>query len=109
MRAARVRSANDRKYSGVHAGEIFGGKLIRYVRPEYPRWAKRRGIQGVVEFTAVVGKDGTIERLTLLKGPKELVPYAEAAIRQWRYEPILLNGVPLETITDEAVDFTLNQ
>lgn len=109
MRTAHMRSANDRKYSGVHVGEIFGRKLIRYVRPEYPRWAKLRGIQGVVEFAAVVGKDGTIKRLTLLKGPKELVPYAEAAVRQWRYAPILLNGVPLETITDETVDFTLNQ
>jgi outer membrane biosynthesis protein TonB len=38
-----------------------------------------------------------------------LVPAAQAAVKQWRYEPTLLNGVPVEVATRIDVNFTLSQ
>jgi protein TonB len=69
--------------------------------------AKQVRIQGAVEFTAVIGKTGGIEHLQLLHGHPLLVKAAEEAILQWKYKPTLLNGEPVEVITDIVVNFTL--
>lgn len=64
-------------------------------------------LQGTVELRATVGKDGRVRDLTFVKGPSELVPYAEAAVRKWRSEPMILNGVPVEAKTDIMAPFLL--
>jgi len=38
-----------------------------------------------------------------------LVASAQEAVRQWRYKPTLLNGEPVEVVTQIDVNFTLNQ
>jgi periplasmic protein TonB len=38
-----------------------------------------------------------------------LVQAAEQAVKTWRYEPTLLNGVPVEVVTEIDVDFTLSE
>lgn len=78
--------------------------MIRYVRPIYPGWARKQGIEGIVEFVGTVGKDGRVRDLVFVKGPKLLAPFAEAAIREWRYET-----VSFETETQILIDFTLRQ
>jgi protein TonB len=65
-------------------------------------------VQGVVEFTAVISKRGTIDNLQLVSGHPLLVAAAREAILQWRYKPTLLNGEPVEVITNIVVNFTLN-
>jgi protein TonB len=62
-----------------------------------------------VEFTAAISKDGRIEKLQLVRGHPLLVPAARQAVEQWRYRPTLLNGEPVEVITDIVVNFTLSQ
>jgi len=61
-----------------------------------------------VVFTAVISKAGTIENLQLVSGHPILVKAAEEAIRQWRYKPTILNGEPVEVITNIEVNFTLS-
>ena len=82
-------------------------RLIRKVQPEYPPMARQIRLQGAVEFTAVIGKSGAIENLQLLHGHPLLVQAAEQAILQWRYKPTLLNGEPVEVVTNIVVNFTL--
>jgi periplasmic protein TonB len=82
-------------------------QLIHQVQPTYPPMAKQVRVQGVVEFTAVIGKTGNIENLQLVRGHPMLVKAAEEAILQWKYKPTLLNGEPVEVITDIVVNFTL--
>jgi protein TonB len=60
-----------------------------------------------VEFEAVIGKDGTIEDLKLLRGHPLLVKAALDAVRRWRYQPTLLNGEPIEVVTEITVNFKL--
>ena len=93
----------------VRIGSIQESSLIRKVMPVYPAAAKAARVQGVVEFTAIISKEGTIENLKLVHGHPLLVNAAREAVLQWKYRPTLLNGQPVEVITDIFVSFTLNQ
>jgi TonB family protein len=90
-------------------GNIAQAKLVRQARPAYPVEAKQARIQGVVQLMAVIAKDGTILSLEVQSGHPMLVPAALEAVRQWVYEPTLLNGNPVEVITQIDVNFTLAQ
>jgi protein TonB len=80
---------------------------IKGVAPVYPPLAKSARIQGDVKFTAVIGKDGTVQKLTFISGHPLLVQAARDAAIQWTYTPMTLNGEPVEVFTDITVHFTL--
>lgn len=88
---------------------VTQANLIRYVTPVYPALAKQARVQGSVRFTAIIGKDGTIQSLQLIDGHPLLVKAAEDAVKQWLYKPTLLNGEPVEIVTQIDVNFTLSQ
>jgi periplasmic protein TonB len=90
-------------------GNVQAAKLVRQPKPLYPPLAKQARISGVVRFNAVIGKDGTIQNLTLVSGHPLLVPSAQEAVRQWVYQPTTLNGEPVEVVTTIDVNFTLSQ
>jgi protein TonB len=90
-------------------GNVMAAKLIRQPKPVYPPLAKQARIQGTVRFNAVIGKDGTIQNLTLVSGHPLLVPSAQDAVRQWLYQPTTLNGEAVEVVTQIDVNFTLSQ
>jgi protein TonB len=90
-------------------GNVQAANLIRKVVPVYPPLAKQARISGVVRFTAIIGRDGAIQNLTLISGHPLLVPAATEAVKQWLYRPTLLNGEPVEVITQIDVNFTLSQ
>src|SRR5579872_3392259 len=90
-------------------GNVQAANLIKKVVPVYPPLAKQARIQGTVRFTAIIGKDGTIQNLQLVSGHPLLVPSATQAVKQWVYKPTLLNGEPVEVITQIDVNFTLSQ
>src|SRR5438094_7255197 len=90
-------------------GQVQAANLIRQPKPVYPPLAKQARIQGTVRFNALIGKDGTIQNLTLISGHPLLVPSAEEAVKQWLYRPTLLNGEPVEVATVIDVNFTLSQ
>ncbi len=90
-------------------GNVQAANLIKKVTPPYPALAKQARIQGVVRFTAIIGKDGTIQNLQLVSGHPLLVPAATEAVKQWLYRPTLLNNEPVEVITQIEVNFTLSQ
>jgi protein TonB len=90
-------------------GNVQAAKLMKQPKPVYPPLAKQARIQGVVRLNAVIGKDGTIQNLTAASGHPLLVPAAMEAVKQWVYQPTLLNGEPVEVITQIDVNFTLSQ
>jgi protein TonB len=89
-------------------GRVAEANLVRQVHPTYPPLAKSARVQGTVEFTATISKEGKIENLQLIHGHPLLVSAAREAVLQWRYRPTLLNGQPVEVITDIVVNFTLS-
>ncbi len=103
------------------------GKLVT-IRPELPGLAAYGGrgpeqtpgvppplevqqarIQGVVSLAAVIGKDGRMANLNVVSGHPLLIAAAVDAVRQWVYQPTLLNGQPVEVQTQVDVNFTLSQ
>lgn len=88
-------------------GNVQSANLIRKVAPVYPADAKSAGIQGTVRFTAVIARTGVIQTLTLVSGHPSLVDAAQQAVQQWIYKPTLLNGQPVEVVTQVDVNFTL--
>jgi len=88
-------------------GTIRTATLIKRVNPVYPAEAKAAHIEGTVRFTALLGKDGTVKDLQLLNGPPMLVESAMAAVKQWLYQPTLLNGEAVEVRTQIVVNFRL--
>jgi protein TonB len=79
------------------------------VTPVYPPLARQTRISGTVRLHAIIAKDGTVQQLEVLSGHPLLVQSALDAVRQWRYQPTLLNGEPVEVDTTVDVIFSLNQ
>ncbi|MGH9406084.1 MAG: energy transducer TonB [Terriglobia bacterium] len=89
-------------------GQVEAARIIYKPLPVYPPLAKMARVQGEVVLSALISKDGTIQDLKLIRGHPLLVQAAMAAVRQWRYEPYLLDGVPVQVETEIDVNFTLS-
>lgn len=71
--------------------------LVKSYEPEYPREALVQEIQGTVILQAVVGKDGSIEKLKIISGNPMLARAFAGTVQQtWKYRPFLVNGAPVE-------------
>jgi protein TonB len=90
-------------------GNVQTAKLVKQPRPNYPPLAQSARIQGVVKLHALISKEGTIENLTVISGHPLLVPAALEVVKQWVYQPTMLNGEPVGVETEIDVNFTLTQ
>jgi TonB family protein len=90
-------------------GGVQQNLLISQPPAVYPPLAKQAHIQGVVKLSATIAKDGTIQNLEVIEGHPLLIQAALDAVRQWVYKPTLLNGQPVEVVTQIDVNFTLSQ
>src|SRR6202167_6218167 len=88
-------------------GNVQSAKMIRQVQPVYPQIAKTAHVQGTILLHAIIAKDGSVQELTYVSGPPLLMKAAQDAVREWRYQPTLLNGEPVEVETTISVIFTL--
>ena len=90
------------------SGEVVSGKVLHKEQPVYPASARSAHISGTVLLSAVIGEDGHVEYLTPLTVPDvSLAVAAMDAVRRWRYEPHLLNGMPVKVTTTITVNFNL--
>lgn len=88
---------------------VQSAKLVFGPKPAYPSLARATRVQGTVKIQAVIGRDGMIKDLQVLSGPPLLIEVAIEAVRQWRYQPTLLNGDAVEVVTDIDVNFTIGR
>lgn len=89
------------------AAGVSQGLILKKVEPVYPQQAKYARIQGAVVMSAIINKNGDIVDLEVLEGPIELVVSAVNAVRQRKYRPYVLNGEPVEVMTQITVKYTL--
>lgn len=82
-------------------------QLIDRVSPEYPTDATAARIQGTVSLLVTIGKDGSVTDVKEISGPPELIPAAVAAVKQWRYHPIISRGEAQEARTVVDIPFKL--
>jgi protein TonB len=88
-------------------GNVQAAKLISQPMPVYPPLARQARIQGNVVLHAIISKDGRVEQLSVISGHPLLIQAAFDAVRQWRYQPTLLNNEPVEVDTTITVTFTM--
>jgi len=86
-------------------GKVAAANLVKNVPPVYPPLAKAANVQGRVEFTVRIDSTGHVEKVQVLRGHPLLVNAAREAVLQWEYRPTLLNGQPVEVITNVSVNF----
>lgn len=89
-------------------GDLQQAKLVRDVRPIYPVLARRGRIEGVVRIQAIIGKDGSVDKVEPISGHPVLQQAAMDAVRQWRYKPTTLNGEAVEVVTTIDVVFKMS-
>jgi serine/threonine-protein kinase len=84
-------------------------KRTNYVAPRYPRSAQRRNITGWVDVTFTVNRGGNVVEVGILDStPGDVFnEAAREAISQWRFEPSLENGTPVERLVAVRLMFNL--
>src|SRR6185369_681399 len=73
-------------------GQIQAPALLKRVEPAYPSIAQLAAIDGIVILDAIVDEHGRVKSLKVLRGHPLLAKAATAAVEQWEYEPLRLNG-----------------
>jgi protein TonB len=94
---------------GQGPSRIRVAHLASKVDSIYPAAAKRKRIEGTVRFDAVIGKDGHVANINLIKGNPVLLDAAKNAVMQWVYTPTLFNGEPIEVVMEVGVPFVLGK
>ena len=88
-------------------GEITTPALVRRVAPAYPALAQAAKLTGTVILEVLVDESGTPTKVTVTKSRGPLDRAAIDAVQQWRYSPLVLNGVALPFIVTVTVNFSL--
>jgi TonB family protein len=87
-------------------GNVQAAKLISSTPPVMPPLAQQARISGVVRLNVIIGKDGHVENITVRSGHPLLVPSALESVKTYVYQPTLLNGAPVEVVTQVDVNFS---
>ena len=88
-------------------GQIKAPQLVHRVNPTYPPVAQNAQVEGSVVVEATVDKTGRVQNVRVVRSQPLLDEAAMAAVRQWRYEPLNLNGEPTPFILTVTVSFTI--
>jgi TonB family protein len=88
-------------------GNIHPPMKIKDVRPVYPPEAQAARIQGVVLAEIRIDEAGRVSDATIVRSIPELDEAALAAIRQWEFQPVLLNGAAVPVIMVVTINFSL--
>ena len=89
-------------------GGVMQSKLTAQPPANYPLGAKQAGIEGDVQLSVIIGKDGSVIQVDVKSGHPMLSPAAMEAVRHWKYKPTLLNREPVEVVTLIHLNFVLD-
>jgi protein TonB len=109
--ASKAKAAAARRQKLAKAIRV-GGQIrppirIKEVAPVYPAIARSARVQGDVVIEATIDEEGNVADARVVKSVPLLDQAALDAVRQWHYQPTLLNGVPTAVVTTVTVKFTL--
>jgi periplasmic protein TonB len=86
-------------------GTVAAANLQESPPPIYPPLAKAASVQGTVKLQIRVGADGHVNDVTVISGHPLLTTAAIDAAKGYVYKPTLLNGQPVEVLTDVEIAF----
>lgn len=88
-------------------GEVLVPKLIKKIDPVYPEAARKAGVQGVVLLEATTDEKGNVTAIKVLQSIPELDQAAIDALKQWKYEPVIVEGKPQGVVFTVTIRFRL--
>jgi TonB family protein len=107
---ARVLKPDSNVSSGAISGssaDIPTPQAIHRVQPDYSSDVRSRHIEGTVVLHVIINKDGTVGEMRLMRGQCPLAKAAIEAVGQWRFEPSLLAGKPVQVEAVFEVNFSM--
>ena len=88
-------------------GDIKPPKLVKQVDPVYPDEARKAGVEGVVILEAKADEQGNVVDTRILRSVAPLDQAAIEAVKQWKYEPLIIGGKARNVLFTVTVRFTL--
>ena len=88
-------------------GQIMAPALLHRVEPIYPAIAAAAQVTGLVILEAVVAADGCVQSVKVLRSRHPLLDKAAVnALEEWRYSPLVLNGIPTPFVLTVTFSFS---
>jgi TonB family protein len=89
---------------------VTRGRALSQPKPQYPPEARFQHISGSVYLSALIGKTGAVEKLGVIDSPSPILTDAAiTAVKQWKYQPYLIDGVPVSVSTTITVNFLFSR
>ena len=88
-------------------GEIRPPKLIKEVAPIYPELARKAGVSGIIVLGVRTDVYGRVTEVKVLRSIPLLDQAAVDAVRQWIYEPYIIEGKPSPVVFSVTITFKL--
>lgn len=79
--------------------------IVKLVQPIYPALAAKARVSGTVVIEATLTEEGNVDQIRVVSGHPLLIQAAIDCVKQWKYEPTLLNGTPVAVILTANVHF----
>jgi protein TonB len=110
-RRAKVDAARREKLAKAIrvGGQVRPPIKIKEVAPVYPTIARSARVVGDVVIEMTIDDEGKVADARVVKSVPLLDQAALDAVKQWEYQPSLLNGVPTAVVTTVTVKFTRQQ
>lgn len=90
-------------------GKLIAPRRVHGVDPVYPELAVQGRISGLVVVDAHVDVNGHVKSVRFVSGNPLFAQAALDAVGQWRYQPLLLNGIPREFMLVVTINFNLQR
>lgn len=91
------------------SGNVMQAKLTHQVSPQYPEEAKQEQLKGTVRAQIVIDCDGKVVEEKVLRGNSVFATAATEALREWRYQPTLVDKVPVQVQTEVELKFEFHR
>jgi TonB family protein len=88
-------------------GDVVAATATNKIAPIYPELARQAHLEGTVRLHTLIDNDGSVIEVTYVSGPSMLVQAAIDAVKQWRFHPTILNGVPVQVECVLEINFRL--
>ena len=82
-------------------------KATQKIAPSYPTTAKTARVSGVVKVFVIVDERGLVAKIERSDGPSLLRAAAESAAKQWKFQPVIIDGKPIPVTGYISFNFTL--
>jgi TonB family protein len=94
--------------SGVLEVGSLTEKAIKKVTPVYPQLARSSGVSGLIRIKVIVDETGSVASIVWTEGPMPLRQATQDALKQWKFQPIMVDGKPVRATGYVDFGFTRN-